>query len=248
MMNLKYYLRGLGTGIVVTAVIMCVALGGKKESLSNQEIKERAAELGMVEEGTTLAANLPVKEDGQEEEAKQEETEAVKDAVEAEEVSLEPKKEEAVATAEPSEENVQDKVQTEQDKQTPVPTERPAPTATPESENAKDEAKELEESLRETQDEPETDETIAGTDKKNTTEEAKKPDTSGEMISIEIKSGASSYSVCKLLEDAGLIASASSFDTFLCENGYDKRIRSGVFAIPADADPEQIARIINGKE
>ena len=40
MMNLKYYLRGLGVGIVVTALIMGMSLGGKKESLSNEEIKD----------------------------------------------------------------------------------------------------------------------------------------------------------------------------------------------------------------
>lgn len=54
-MNLKYYLRGLGIGIVITALIMGIASGGRKETLSNEEIKERARELGMVEESTILA-------------------------------------------------------------------------------------------------------------------------------------------------------------------------------------------------
>ena len=65
-MNLKYYLRGLGVGIVVTALIMGISLGGKKESLSDKEIKARASELGMVEAGTTLKDNLPEKEEQQE--------------------------------------------------------------------------------------------------------------------------------------------------------------------------------------
>ena len=69
-----------------------------------------------------------------------------------------------------------------------------------------------------------------------------------ESITIEVNKGDGSFTVCKRLEEAGLIASATSFDTFLCENGYDKRIRSGSFEIPADADPEQIARILNGVE
>lgn len=51
-MNLKYYLRGLGIGIVVTAVIMGAASGGKKDKMSDAEIKVRAAELGMVEAQT----------------------------------------------------------------------------------------------------------------------------------------------------------------------------------------------------
>ncbi|MDE7047105.1 MAG: hypothetical protein K2P25_03885, partial [Lachnospiraceae bacterium] len=55
MMNLKYYLRGLGTGIVVTALIMGIAASGKKQALTDDEIRERARELGMVEESNVLA-------------------------------------------------------------------------------------------------------------------------------------------------------------------------------------------------
>lgn len=56
-MKLRYYMRGLGIGMVVTAVIMGIALGGKKESLSDEEVKARARELGMVE--STVLANVP---------------------------------------------------------------------------------------------------------------------------------------------------------------------------------------------
>ena len=54
MMNLKYYLRGLGIGVVVTALIMGITAGKAKETLSNEEIKERARALGMVEESRVL--------------------------------------------------------------------------------------------------------------------------------------------------------------------------------------------------
>lgn len=54
-MNLKYYLRGLGVGIVVTSLILGIGLGSRKEALSNEEIKERARALGMVEEPVTVA-------------------------------------------------------------------------------------------------------------------------------------------------------------------------------------------------
>ncbi len=50
-MKLKYYLRGLGIGVAVMAVIWMIA-GGAKESLTDEEIKERAKELGMVESVT----------------------------------------------------------------------------------------------------------------------------------------------------------------------------------------------------
>lgn len=48
-MKLKYYLRGLGVGIICTAVIMGIATSGKsKERLTDAEIIERARLLGMV--------------------------------------------------------------------------------------------------------------------------------------------------------------------------------------------------------
>lgn len=49
-MRLKYYLRGLGIGIAVTAVIMSAAMKQQPETLSEEQIKARAAELGMVED------------------------------------------------------------------------------------------------------------------------------------------------------------------------------------------------------
>ena len=48
-MKLKYYLRGLGVGIICTAILMGIALSGnKKEKLTDTEIIERAKLLGMV--------------------------------------------------------------------------------------------------------------------------------------------------------------------------------------------------------
>ncbi len=49
-MKLKYYLRGLGIGVIVTTIILAVSLERKPEALTDAQIKERAEELGMVEE------------------------------------------------------------------------------------------------------------------------------------------------------------------------------------------------------
>ena len=46
-MKLRYYLRGLGIGILVTAIIMSFVR--KPEKLTDAQIKLRAFELGMVE-------------------------------------------------------------------------------------------------------------------------------------------------------------------------------------------------------
>lgn len=46
-MKLKYYLRGLGIGILVTAAILTIVYH-TKGSMSDSQIKKRAAQLGMV--------------------------------------------------------------------------------------------------------------------------------------------------------------------------------------------------------
>lgn len=60
-MKLRYYMRGLGIGIIVTAVLMGISLGGTKEKLSDEEIRERARQLGMVE--STVLASLENKDE-----------------------------------------------------------------------------------------------------------------------------------------------------------------------------------------
>lgn len=48
-MKLKYYLRGIGIGLIVTTLVMMIAfMMHKDELLTDDEIRERAAELGMV--------------------------------------------------------------------------------------------------------------------------------------------------------------------------------------------------------
>lgn len=47
-MKLKYYLRGLGIGILVATVILIISFSGHKADLSDEEIIARAQALGMV--------------------------------------------------------------------------------------------------------------------------------------------------------------------------------------------------------
>ena len=82
------------------------------------------------------------------------------------------------------------------------------------------------------------------TEPKTTAEPTTDPATEQESILITIRSGESSVSVSKALEEAGLVASAQEYDRYLCENGYDKKIRSGEHRIPVGADDAEIAAII----
>lgn len=48
-MRLKYYLRGLGLGIIFAVIIMMIGFHDNKQSISDTEIIEKAKTLGMVE-------------------------------------------------------------------------------------------------------------------------------------------------------------------------------------------------------
>ena len=51
-MKVKYYLRGLGIGMLVTALILTVS-GRMNAKMSDEAVRRRAAELGMVEKDKT---------------------------------------------------------------------------------------------------------------------------------------------------------------------------------------------------
>lgn len=187
-MNLKYYLRGLGIGIVVTAVVMGVAGNGRKEQLSDAEIKTRAAQLGMVESSGLLS-----------------------ELEETPEVTLEPT--EIPVTPMP----------TKTPESTEIPA-TPAPTKTPEPTEI-----------------PTTPMPTKTPEISKTPEVTKTSENTG--IIIEIKPGDGSDAVSRKLEESGLIASASAFDAYLCENGIDKKLQVGIYEIPTDASPEEIAKL-----
>jgi len=212
-MNLKYYLRGLGIGIVVSTLIVGIAANNQKETLSDEEIKQRAGELGMVEASGVLTDDIPM-------------------TVEASptKTPVSPLENEKEAESSPAAEKAESSPAAEETISSPakepeaVPTEKPAAEKEPErtetEEKAADESKEVASEVNE-----ETQKTVT----------------------VTVKSGDGSYTVCKKLEAAGLIESATAYDAYLYQNGYDKRIIAASHEIPVGADAEQIAKIITGK-
>jgi len=59
-MKIRYYLRGLGLGILVTAIFFMIS-GKSSQTMSDEMIKARAKELGMSE--SVVLSELPVKEE-----------------------------------------------------------------------------------------------------------------------------------------------------------------------------------------
>ena len=58
-MKLKYYLRGMGIGIILTAIVMGFALGGRSKTMSDAEVIQRAKALGMVEGEPNVLSGTP---------------------------------------------------------------------------------------------------------------------------------------------------------------------------------------------
>lgn len=86
-MKIRYYLRGLGLGILVTAVFFLLG-GNSKQTMSDEMIKERAKELGMVE--STVLADMSVStEETQKTEEEIEETEEAAESSQSESLEAE---------------------------------------------------------------------------------------------------------------------------------------------------------------
>lgn len=255
-MEKKYYFRGLGLGIIVTAVIMGIALsgGGKTSEMTDDEVIARARELGMTEDTRLLepsveeekepdGANIntgeaeqPVKKDvavKAEAEASAREKEG-QDSPDGEADTAQAEQKPVVDTPEPIQNQKSD---------TEKPTARTAPTAaspkpdTNEMTKQDDVVKSLDDRIKESN--AESDKAQEGSDAASANAGTK---------NVTIASGDGSYTVAKKLEQAGVVASAASFDTYLCEHGYDKKLRTGTFHIPANATDEQIARIVTGQK
>lgn len=222
-MERKYYFRGLGLGIAVTAVIMGIALSDNR-AMTNDEIIARAKELGMVE--NTVLADTGSAESPQENMGSSD-----------------------VVGQDISEDQSQDIVTPEHDETQTGQNEIQDDVVVGDSSGENDAgATDVQPA---DSDDTEEDETAALTPDDEETGENETTETSipaPTVRVITINRGEGSYTVAKKLADVGVVASAGNFDTFLCENGYDKRLRTGSFSIPADASDEQIARIITGAE
>ena len=218
-MRMRYYLRGLGIGIVVTALLMGFTKGGQKETLTDAEIVERAKSLGMVE-NSVLSADLGDKEDI-----------SVNGISEADQQEVMPETE--TETADNTE-------QTEPE--TTDNTEQSKPETADDAEQSKPETADDTE-----QTEPETANNTEQSkpDKETEAENPEKVGTvTGNRYVVTIYSGDGSRTVANRLEEMGVIEDAAEFDRYLCQNGYDKRLTTGNHEINAGADEKEIAEAL----
>ena len=208
-MKLKYYLRGLGIGIVVTALLM---------GYSN---KNRAAEPKAEVATEETAGDLLADRNGEAT------TEEVIEQSTVENVTVE------TDSAETSEE------ETSQEE-----------TAS-ELESSTQEAETITETESVTETETESVQAEETTDKKEQTQSSTEADAGNALlqttIEINIVRGDDSGTVARKLQNAGIVESATEYDAYLMQHGYDKKIRVGKVEIPVDATWQEIAEYISGK-
>ena len=222
-MKLKYYLRGLGIGIVVTAIIMSIT--NKPQELTDAQIKMRALELGMVEE--SVLADLQAKEDA--------DVETVEDILNQHAQEKEENQDEVSAVETEVEEAVDEVITAEADGEEVV-TEDVAATETEEVVE--------EQPVVESEEEVITEEPVQEADvEKN---DNIKDEVVESYIIIKVEKGNGSEIVSKRLYEAGLVESAVEYNQFLVKNGYDRRLSVGNHEIPSGATEEEMARILCG--
>lgn len=227
-MKLKYYLRGVGIGIIVTAIILSVT--NQPEKLTDAQIKMRALELGMVEENVLADLNDKTKdldEDSEKSNVNEE------DIVSSEEETSE--------ELEETKDNI-DEVQSQETLE-----EEKAEGELENNEIQNDTAvsvNEEKEAVSEKNQEEEEAESAPG-NINNNIEEIQMERVENYII-ISVEQGNDSVVVSQKLFEAGLINSTVEYNNFLVQNGYDRRLRTGNHEIPINATNEDMAKILCG--
>ena len=233
-MKLKYYLRGLGIGIVVTAII--ISFTKKTEELTDAEIKMRAAQLGMVEE--SVLADIQKDNDLVKETMdKVDFTESMPES----ESAVDVENTDDVQNVDEETVNIEDTV-TEPEQDTENNGEEITNT---------EEAENTEEEITNTEEAENTEESMTSPEENaENTEETTNPEVENEQVEsyivISIRSGNGSEVVSQRLFEAGLINSASEYNKYLVKNGYDRKLRVGEHEIPVGATEEEMAKILCG--
>lgn len=105
---------------------------------------------------------------------------------------------------------------------------------------------------KKTENENTTSEEEEGTSEEDSTDESQAEQTTeittenetAKEVTITIKKGTTSYTVCQNLQKMGLIEDADEFDKYLIKNGYAKRIRVGEHTLKIGMEYQDIAEAI----
>lgn len=213
-MKLKYFLRGVGVGIIFGALIMLVAyMTSGASKLSDKEIIERAENLGMVK-----AEDMVVT--GNKEDSSEGDTQQLDDTTQANNTTIENATENTTEITTESEiiQGTDVSLEGVVDESINATTEENVTTDNNDAstENSSTEAMTAEE----------------------------KADSTYVTAKITVSSGMSSYDVALMLQNAGIIEDSSDFDNYLNENGYSTQIRINDYEFNSNMSYEELAKAL----
>ena len=261
-MKLKYLLRGIGIGAVLAAAIMYFVYGKADNVLSDDEIRARAREFGMMTVGEFQDKELSSLKDKMSEKSEIKPDEKTGDKIEETGKKTDIKDKTSSTTSKlsnaPSKENGDTGLSTETgDKANKTSDAKGNSAGT--SENRKTEGKAAK--AGDTKDGNSTDNKAKTGDTKN--EEAKSGNTEGKKIvtksqmkpakeinnakaisgkvSFSVAAGMSSEKVSASLKALGLIDDSAKFNKYLVNNGYASKIRIGTFEFQRGQSYAEIA-------
>ncbi|MBQ8315603.1 MAG: hypothetical protein IJX95_07680 [Lachnospiraceae bacterium] len=231
-MKRKYYMRGLGVGILVTAILCAIAFPKKAEPMTDAEVIARAKELGYEKSAGGVTAD-----------------------------DINKIKENEKTTGTPGASGTPEGTPsvTEEPEGTPGPTSSPVPT--PEPPNPPEEPEQPEKPATPTPvtenkptvtPSPKATATVAPTKKptetpKATATPAGSTTTDKKTYSINVERGMTATKVAERLVAAGAISDANDFISYLRKNNLTDFINIGKFTIPEGASYKEIARILTGR-
>ena len=255
-MKLRYYMRGLGIGIFVTAILMALTIHGKTERLTDEQIIERAEALGMEMKYSSDVLADTVSENAAEDTKSAEPPDQVKEETSlanrlaAEEKTENPLLDREAENTDAAEAGSTDSLQQDiyhEDPDAAERTEAKTDTTDRKEQTQDGSAQENAAGEKNTAQNASVDAKAAGQDE-GVAGETSAADTqqtvTGAAKQITVSSGDGSDTVAEKLYEAGLVSDAAAYDRYLCQNGYDKKICTGVKTIPAGAGEAEIAKIL----
>ncbi|MCR5747164.1 MAG: endolytic transglycosylase MltG [Lachnospiraceae bacterium] len=257
-MDLRTYLKGLGLGIFITSLILSLSSGNNKQ-MTDDEIRQRASELGMVSENTVLLTQAQALADNAKEKAEMRlsENEAAGKVASIDAASIDAASASSIsgnaasgnaasgnaasidATSVSAASVMTKPGETKSDGTTSKTAETGDATSKKPTENSNNTSS----ADKKTASNDNTKNSQAS-DKENIAAGGK----SGSDVVINISSGDSSISVANKLLKAGLINDAKQFDTYLVLSGYDRKLVVGSHTIPSGASAEDMAEILTTKQ
>ena len=214
-MRLKYFLRGVGIGILVTTIIL-TATHASERRMSDSEVIDRAIELGM-----SFSASHSGQQSGTEEASP----------------------DESSTGQETSGDDVTDDLQHDGETETEMGSQSPSETVSESTSDGEASPGKESEAVTgmTTQAITETTETTT----ELTTENNNAGSAAGVMnnevtCTINITKGMSSRTVCDMLKQNGIIEDAADFDRYLIKTGYDDKIMVGEVEVNSGMTYEEL--------